>query len=625
MYGFGMSGEETAAAARRDAWRRQAAEQAGTLLFETAGEGAAGQTYLFRDPVKILTANDEDSLRTLLAELTAALEAGFYVAGLLRYEAGYVFERVRNRAAVREPLAWFGLYRDPETASVTPGASASLLERPMCLSMTTPLPRYLEQVAAVKRYIEAGDTYQVNLTTAVEASFAGEVLPLYEALAAQQPAPFSALLHLPGEEFVLSFSPELFFSVDRERVITVRPMKGTAAIQGSEDADRRQMEWLPADEKNRAEHLMIVDLLRSDLGRLCTAGSIRADRLFEVERYRTLLQMTSTIAGSLRPGTTLAEILRALFPSGSMTGAPKPRTMEIIAELEGMARGVYSGTIGFAAPDGRAVFNVAIRTVVLRDGLLRMGVGGGVVADSLAEQEHAECWLKSEFLLRAAPEFSLLETLLWDGRFLLLEEHLERLASSAVQLHFPFDRTAIVQQMLAFAGGLTERQSIRVVLTRGGELMLSAKAAPSWSPNVTARLAPQRTWSKDSFLRHKTTYRPVYDEGTEEAQRLGFDDTLYANERDELTEGSISSLLVRLDGTWKVPALSSGVLPGVARSLLLQRRAIEEQVLLISDLDRAEAVALCNGVRGVAAVGSIVLSEERTLRFRTDVEVPQLM
>ena len=625
MYGFGMSGEERSAAARRDAWRRQAAEQAGTLLFETAGEGAAGQTYLFRDPVRILTADDEGSLRTLLRELTAALEAGFYVAGLLRYEAGYAFERVRNRADGQEPLAWFGVYREPETAGPAASASASLLAEPMCLSMTTPIEQYREQVAAVKRYIEAGDTYQVNLTTTMEASYAGEVLPLYEALTAQQPAPFSALLHLPDGEFVLSFSPELFFSVDREHVMTVRPMKGTAALQGSEEADQRQMTWLSEDEKNRAEHLMIVDLLRNDLGRLCLPGSIQAQRLFEVERYRTLLQMTSTIVGSLRPGVTLAEIFPALFPSGSMTGAPKPRTMEIITELEDAARGIYSGAIGFAAPDGRAVFNVAIRTVVLRDGMLRMGVGGGVVADSVAEQEHAECWLKSEFLLRAAPEFSLLETLLWDRGFLLLEEHLARLACSAVQLHFPFDRAAIVRQMLAFADGVTGRQSIRVVLARSGELTLSAKAAPSWSPHVTARLSPRRTWSKDSFLRHKTTYRQVYDEGTQEAQQLGFDETIFANERDELTEGSISSVLLWIDGRWKTPALASGVLPGVARSLLVGRRAVEEEVLLLSDLERAEAVALCNGVRGAAPVEQIVLSEGQTLRFRTDLELPKLV
>lgn len=631
MYGFGMSGEETTATAQRDAWRRQAAEQAGTLLFETAADGAAGDRiagscYLFQDPVKILTADSPDALEALMGELTAALADGFHVAGVLHYEAGYGFERVRNRRPEQEPLAWFGVYHEPEIAAA---ASASedtfLLGEPMCLSMQTPKPRYLQQVAAVKRYIEAGDTYQVNLTTALEASYRGEVLPLYKALAAQQPAPFSALLHLPGEEFVLSFSPELFFSVDPHRSITVRPMKGTAARGISEEADQQQAEWLAEDEKNRAEHLMIVDLLRSDLGRLCQAGSIHADRMFEVERYRTLLQMTSTITASLRPEVRVPEILRALFPSGSMTGAPKPRTMEIIAELEDGPRGVYSGAIGFAAPDGRAVFNVAIRTVTLQDETLRMGVGGGIVADSIAEEEHAECWLKGDFLRRAAPEFRLLETLLWDGDFLLLDEHLERMGSSAEQLHFPFDPVSITRQMMDFSEGLADRRSVRVELARSGELTISAKPAPFWTPTLTVRLSPRRTWSKDSFLQHKTTYRRLYDEGTQEAKELGFAETVYANERDELTEGSISSLLLLLDGQWRSPALRSGVLPGVARTMLVARGAIAEQVLTLADLERAEAVALCNGVRGVAPVETFRLHDERTLRFRTDVALPKMV
>ena len=618
-------GERARAAERRDLWRRQAAAEGGTLLFETAGESAAGQSYLFRGPVKMLTADDESSLGRLLADLTAALAEGFYIAGFVRYEAGYAFERVRNRSTRREPLAWFGVYREPEMAGVTPSGSAALLADPLCLSMETPLPQYLEQVAAVKQYIAEGDTYQVNLTTAMTASYGGAALPLYEALAAQQPAPFSALLHLPDDEFVLSFSPELFFSLDGDRVVTVRPMKGTAARQGSEEADQRQMAWLAADEKNRAEHLMIVDLLRSDLGRLCTAGSIRADRLFEVERYRTLLQMTSTITGSLGHGVTLADMFRALFPSGSMTGAPKPRTMEIIAELEGRTRGVYSGTIGLAAPDGTAAFNVAIRTVVLKDGRLRMGVGGGVVADSIAEQEHAECWLKSEFLLRAAPPFSLLETLLWDTGFWLLEAHLDRMESSAEQLNFTFNRAEVAERLLVFAGSLRSRQRVRVVMERSGEMILSATAAPAWRSRLTAWISPRRTWSKDSFLRHKTTFRPVYDDGTREAQRLGFDETLYANERDELTEGSLSTVLLLLEGRWRTPALTSGVLPGVARSRLLAQSVIEEVVVGLGDLERAQAMALCNGVRGVGLVGSVTMEDGRVLGFRTDVEVPELL
>ena len=619
-----MTEEEQKAATQQDQWRRLAAEQTGTLLFETNGETAPGTSYLFQQPLRTLTADDEVSLSALLEEMQRALDAGFYVAGLVRYEAGYAFERVRNRPPRREPMAWFGVYSEPERAIFPQPTPASLLTSPLCLHMETPLPEYLRRVAKVKRLIEAGDTYQVNLTTAMTGSYQGEVLPLYEALAAQQPAPFSALLHLPNAEFVLSFSPELFFSLDADRTLTVRPMKGTAPLRGTIEEDQQQGDWLARDEKNRAEHLMIVDLLRSDLGRICTAGSIRADRLFEVERFRTLLQMTSTIRGALQPKTSVPGTLRALFPSGSMTGAPKPRTMEILAALETSPRGVYSGAIGFAAPDGAAVFNVAIRTVVLKDGDLRMGVGSGIVADSVPEQEHAECWLKSQFLLRASPPFCLLETLLWDKDFFLLDAHVRRLEVSAGQLNFQFCRTAAVEQLRQFAAGLAGRHRVRLLLDRNGAMRCEALEVTGWAASLRLWLAPDRTWSKDGFLQHKTTFRPLYDQGYKQAKSLGFDEALFTNERDELTEGSLSTLLVLLHGRWVTPALESGVLPGVARSLLLQGNIISEAVLSLSALEQAKAVAMCNGVRGIGVVHSITLRDGRLLRFSEEVNLPNL-
>ena len=617
-----MTEEEQETAMQQDRWRRLAADNVGTLLFETAGDDAAGVSYLFRQPLRTLTAEDEASLAALLEQIDEALEAGFYVAGVLRYEAGYAFERVRNRKPRREPLAWFGVYSEPERATFPQRAATSLLPHPLCVSMEIPLPQYLEQVAAAQRYIEAGDTYQVNLTTSMTGSYRGEVLPLYEALAAQQPAPYSALLHLPGDEFVLSFSPELFFSLDADRTITVRPMKGTAPLRGSIEADQQQMEWLAADEKNHAEHVMIVDLLRSDLGRLCVSGSIRADRLFEVERYRTLLQMTSTIEGRLRPKVSVAEVLRALFPSGSMTGAPKPRTMEILAELETPARGVYSGAIGFASPHGAAVFNVAIRTVVLKDKALRMGVGSGIIADSTPKQEYDECWLKSEFLLHASPAFSLFETMLWDDGFTFLDDHLKRLKASAEQLHFYFDRTSILKYLTRFAAKLAGRQRVRLLLGRSGDVRCEAMEAAVWASQLHLWLSPRRSWSKDSFLRHKTTFRPLYEEGLRQAHELGFDESIFTNEREELTEGSISSLLVLLGGVWITPALASGVLPGVARSRLLGRGLIREGVVALADLERAQAIAVCNAVRGIGAVRSITLRDGSLLRFHAEIELP---
>ncbi len=619
--------------ARLGRWRKLASEHAGTLLFETAGEGQTGASYLFQDPVRSLVADDEVSLPALFQELSLALAEGFYVAGLLEYEAGFGFERVRNRPVTDGRLAWFGVYREPQIADqvapAAPAAATSLLREPLCLAMETSLAEYLRRVAAAKRYIEAGDTYQVNLTTEMQSSYAGSALDLYNALAAQQPAPFSALLHLPEDELVLSFSPELLFAIDTERRITVRPMKGTAPLTGSDAGDIEQRSWLAADEKNRAEHLMIVDLLRSDLGRLCTPGSLRVDPLFAVERYRTLFQMTSTITGALPRRVTLEAVFRALFPSGSMTGAPKPRSMEIIAELEGRRRGVYSGAIGFASPSGAAVFNVAIRTVVLQHGRLRMGVGGGIVADSVAIDEHAECWLKSQFLVRASPPFELVETLLWDGRYVRLEMHLDRLERSAEQLNFTYDHGRILEHLQAFADRFTGqhrdgRHRVRMTLPRDGEVQMSASQVTPWKPRLHVRLSEERTWSRDSFLAHKTTFRRLYDRGLREAEEAGWDETLYANERDELTEGSISSLLILRQGKWITPPLTSGVLPGVARAWLLQHRLVEEQVVATGDLDTIQAMALCNSVRGTGVFETLSLPDGRWLRFNTDCQVPTL-
>lgn len=610
--------------ARAKRWRKLAAEQAGTLLFETAGAGQSGTSYLFQNPVRALIAHDEASLLSLLQELSAALARGFFVAGLLHYEAGFAFERVRNRASTEGRLAWFGVYRQPEIAVTEARESASLLPEPLCLSMTTPLDEYLRRVAVIKRYIEAGDTYQVNLTTEMESSYRGSAFSLYKALAALQPAPFSALLHLPEDEFVLSLSPELLFAIDTARTITVRPMKGTASLTSSPAADIDRMAWLAADEKNRAEHLMIVDLLRSDLGRLCKPGSIHTDPLFSVERYRTLLQMTSTVSGALRPAVTLEDVFRALLPSGSMTGAPKPRTMEIIEELEGRRRGVYSGAIGFASPGGAAVFNVAIRTVVLKSGMLRMGVGGGIVADSVATEEHAECWLKSQFLVRASPPFDLVETLLWDKRYMRLDLHLARLQHSAEQMNFIYDSRRILEQLCMFARSFEEPTRVRMTLARSGAIHLTASRVVPWGARLNLRLAPERTWAQDSFLAHKTTFRPLYDRGLREAQHMQCDETIYANERDELTEGSISTLLVLRNDEWITPPLTSGVLPGVARSWLLRDTRIKEEVVTLDELASFLAVCLCNSVRGVGAVATITLPDGRTLYFDVEHDRPRL-
>lgn len=608
----------------RRQWRAMAAAEPGTLLFETNGQHEPGPSYLFHHPIAIYEPWHPHELKAMFAGLAEAIAMGRSVAGLLRYEAGYSFQDLRQETPPTQPLAWFGVFAAVECAVLPPQPidtpAASL---PLCLEMETDFAGYAARVKAVLHALEAGETYQVNLTTALRASCAEDPLRLYEALSAQQPTPYSALLHLAKEEFVLSFSPELFFRQTSAGRITVKPMKGTAPLQQGSSAVEQQTQWLANDEKNRAEHIMIVDLLRNDLGRICETGSVQVERLFTIEHLLSLLQMTSTISGQLPPATPLERVFQALFPSGSMTGAPKRRTMQIIAALEPQPRGSYSGAIGFALPDRSAVFNVAIRTVALSAGELRMGVGGGIVADSTAEAEWEECWLKAHFLNQAASPFRLVETLLWDGNYRWLEDHLDRLAISADRLHFPLDRQAARQRLLRFGSDLPGPRRVRLLLSANGERSLEQTPFEGWPQPLHLLLSPQRQWSNDTFLRHKTTSRKVYDTEFQRARAAGFGEILFANERDELTEGAISSVLLRRHGRWLTPTLASGVLPGVARSRLLQHGLIEEAVLTFADLHRAEALCVCNAIRGLSGVRSLTLETGSTLHF-AETELPQL-
>jgi para-aminobenzoate synthetase/4-amino-4-deoxychorismate lyase len=414
---------------------------------------------------------------------------------------------------------------------------------------------------------------------------------------------YGALVNLAGRS-ILSFSPELFFRV-RDREIATRPMKGTwpRGLDVAEDALAALA--LHHDEKNRSEHIMIVDLLRNDLGRICSTGSIRVDDLFSIERYTTLLQMTSTISGTLRADAGWHEIFRSIFPSGSITGAPKISTMRIIRDLENTPRGIYTGAIGFIAPSGDATFNVAIRTLVLDDGAVTMGVGGGIVYDSDPAAEFAECQLKAAFLTRSQPSFELIETLLWRDGFTLLPLHLDRLRLSCDYFDRAYDSAEIESRLHALAATFAplSRHRVRLTLDPRGQIALTHSPLAANAPGTdTCRvtLAAERSLSSDVFLRHKTTHRPLYDRLFAAAQQAGFDEVLFLNEHDELTEGAISNLFVRIEGRLCTPPLASGVLPGVFRRHLLEAvpRA-EERILTLADLRAADEIYLCNSVRGL--------------------------
>jgi para-aminobenzoate synthetase/4-amino-4-deoxychorismate lyase len=438
----------------------------------------------------------------------------------------------------------------------------------------------------------------------------GSPAALYRRLRSRQPVEYGAFLHWLPNRRILSFSPELFFRLEEyggTRSITAQPMKGTAPRGRTTREDRQIAVWLRHDPKNRAENVMIVDLLRNDLGRLCSYGSVRVESLFAVERYRTLWQMTSTVTGELRPEVDFHQIFRALFPCGSITGAPKVRAMQLLAKLEEQPRGIYTGAIGFFSRE-RSVFNVAIRTLEMDGERGTMSVGSGIVIDSDAAEEFRECLLKAEFLTHSAEPFSLVETLLWQGGYSLIELHLDRLKDSAEYFDYPCDRNEVKAALLAHAAGFADRQprKVRLLLDCEGSLRMAHEILPENAGKVQLErvcIASQRTDPRNRMYFHKTTHRPHYAGAFNAASQAGYDDVLFLNQRGEVTEGAISNLFVEKDGRLFTPPVECGLLAGVYRSHILETRTdVEERVLYAEDLRTADAVYLANAVRGLRRV-----------------------
>jgi len=587
-------------------------------------------TRLFVAPVRVCAANEVEEIAGLFNQIEKAVAAGQFAAGFFTYECGNCFEPKAAMLAKRpgQPLAWFGIYErcyrfDHATGTFPDGEPAELERfrggadepdnaRSIKAELGLTEEQYAERIAAIHEWIRAGDVYQINFTVPYKVRARERVAALYARLRERQPVEYGAFLHRELGRRILSFSPELFFRIEEdggERRITTQPMKGTAARGRTTHEDRERAEWLRNDPKNRSENVMIVDLLRNDLGRLAKFGSVRAENLFAVERYPTLWQMTSTVRGELRAEVGFHDIFRALFPCGSITGAPKVRAMQLLAELEEQPRGVYTGAIGYFSPQ-RTVFNVAIRTLELDGDEGKMGVGSGIVIDSDAKEEYSECVLKAEFLMGSAQgvpdEFSLLETMLWDDGYPLIELHLDRLLDSAEYFCIACERGVTESALMEYARGFESgpARRVRMLVDRDGQISIGdqplAKIIGGEAKLASACIAQQRTDSKDAMLFHKTTYRPLYVRALNEAVDAGFDDVLFMNERGEVTEGAISNIFVEKGGRWLTSPVGSGLLAGVYRRHLMETLAnAEEKVLRPEDLRQADAVYLCNAVRGL--------------------------
>ena len=535
---------------------------------------------VLKEPVRTVTAHRLEEVIPLLEFAVAEARRGAYVALMISYEAAPAFDSALVVHPPEDfPLAWAAVFRGP-------GDDGEQRHGGFVSSEWTPRiskSEYEGAVCRIRELIAAGDTYQVNYSFPLTASFSGDAYAWYRELCVAQGAPYSAYLDL-GRYRVLSFSPELFFERRGDHVVT-RPMKGTVRRGRWFAEDEELGRWLKNSAKNRAENIMIVDLLRNDLGKVSLPGTVHVSSLFEPERYETVWQMTSTVESTLRPGTSLVELMCALFPCGSITGAPKIRTMQIIRELESFPRGAYTGAIGLLRSGGECVFSVAIRTVVVdtQKGTATFGVGGGVTIDSTAKGEYEECLVKSRFLQRKPVEFELFESMLIEnGEIFLLERHVERLANSASFFGFNLQKEALYELTASIPA---QTAKLKVSLRKDGRLAIETSPIINRTEVQHVRLATEPVNSSDPFLFHKTTLRDFPE------------NVIFWNERNEVTESGIANVVVRLDGQLFTPPVECGLLAGTFRDQLLAEGTIKERVITVEELKHAKEFFLINSVR----------------------------
>ncbi len=568
------------------------------VLLDDARVSGASPARLYTSPVECLTARTLDEVASLLDALRLAKTRGLHAAGFLAYDAGAAL--IPHLPTLAEGLlGWFGLFKQYQEFNID--AMPSLLPDSAGAWLSPLRPEitrtdYARCFSAVQDYIAAGDIYQSNLTFRLSADYAGDPLALYAALRSRAAAGYGGVIWT-GEQHYLSFSPELFFAL-KDGHVTTKPMKGTAERRADPTADAAEVETLRTDPKQRAENLMIVDLLRNDLSRVCEAGSVAVPELFHVESYPTVHQMTSTVTGSLPEDSNAIDVLKALFPCGSITGAPKIRAMQIISEVEAASRGIYCGSIGRIDANGDAAFNVAIRTFTLCEATKRvsLGLGSGIVADSDEAAEWSECLAKGDFAKVGGYGFDLIETMRFEPAqgIARLELHLERMKASARGFGFEFDRHAARNQLHAATFHLDALSKIRLLLSKSGAVAIEIRPLTDTAELWTIAVVPLPVESTDFRLHHKTTDRAFYDEARVASAT---DEVLFVDRDGFLTEGSITAIFVDRDGKLLTPALSRGALPSVLRQELIEIGQALEADLTAADLTGNFFVG--NSVRGL--------------------------
>ena len=559
--------------------------------------------HAFGTPRAVLAAHAPGQVRAVLDAVQAAAEQGRWCVGYLRYEAAPAFDAALAVHPADGPLAWFAVHDAPLPWPEDDSAQAARVE----WLDTCPRPAFGTAVAHIQQAISAGELYQVNLTAPLLGEWAdapeeGAAQALFAALQRAQPGGYAAFIDT-GDEQLLSVSPELFFDW-REGGILARPMKGTAARGATPEMDAVQADTLRASPKERAENVMIVDLLRNDISRIAEPFSVRVPRLFHTEALPSVWQMTSDVQARTRAGTSLADVFGALFPCGSVTGAPKVRAMQMIRTLEAGPRGVYCGAIGVVRPgrDGQgisATFNVPIRTVTIKAGELRCGIGSGITSGAEMDAEWQEWRNKRQFLVRASMPFDLLETLaLEGGQWRHAAEHLERLAGAAAHFGYAWDAAQVEHCLHELAQAHPQGLwRVRLLLDAQGRPRAEAFVMDASPAQVRLQLADRPLLdAHGEFVRFKTTHRAHYDAFTPTAP--GMFDTVLWNAEGEITECTRGNVAMQLDGRWVTPPLVCGLLPGVGRSLALREGRLIEAVVRVDDVPRVQGWAFLNSLRG---------------------------
>jgi para-aminobenzoate synthetase/4-amino-4-deoxychorismate lyase len=583
-------------------------------------------SYLFIKPLEIISVYKKEDLDYAFKVIHKLIDKGLYGYPLINYEAGFLFEKklLHLLSKDNEKLIQFFFFdkrevRQLKSSKIVFSNFSDDKYSIQNFKLNRTESQFLNDIETIKKYIKAGDTYQVNFTVKGRFDFTGSYSGFFQKLLFNQSARYSAFIN-NDEKFIISLSPELFFQTNGKQ-INSEPMKGTIHRGHNHSSDALSVKELETGEKNKAENVMIVDLIRNDLGIICRYGSVKVPEIFQIEKYESLFQMVSEVQGKLRKKVKIGEVLQNIFPCGSVTGAPKIRTMEIINEIEKEKRGIYTGSIGLITPK-EIKMNVAIRTITIKKdtGNGVMGLGSGVVWDSDPKSEYEEVLLKSKFLTEPLDYFEIFETMRYEkGEIKFLDDHLNRMKSAADYFLFKFNEKKIRKQLVKSIAEVDKRKlkKIKLSLAKWGEIKIDVSDIPKAPKNVFLFLSQSKIDSTDKFRFFKTTNRKLYDDEYALYNSKGFYEVLYQNEKDEIAEGSRTNIFIRKDNSWFTPKFESGALPGIYRNYFIgQNPEVSEKIIKVDDLLSAEEVLLTNALKGEVTVQKLYITLDEYITYK---------